>query len=117
MVSAVISFKTDQGIDHWTDKEADKLAGQDADYPLHEVGRLTLKQNPEDFHMEIEQAGFEPNTFVSGISRCRDRTHPGWKTQSHHLIFEKKQGNGFTNPLAIINVPDARRRGATTEGV
>lgn len=28
-------------------------------YPLHEVGRLTLDPNPTDFHTEIEQAAFE----------------------------------------------------------
>jgi len=28
---------------------------------------------------------------------------------------KQNKGNGFTKLLAIINVPDARRRGATTE--
>ena len=114
-------FKTDQGIDFLTDAEADRIAGEDADYhrrdlhnaikegnypswtlkvqimpfedaktyrfnpfdltkvwphgdyPLHEVGRMTLNRNPGDFHAEIEQAAFEPNSFVPGIGPSPDK--------------------------------------------
>jgi catalase len=114
-------FKTDQGIDFFTQAEADRIAGEDADYhrrdlfeaikrgdypswtlkvqimpfkkaetyrfnpfdltkvwphgdyPLHEVGRLTLNRNPTDFHTEIEQAAFEPNNLVSGIGPSPDK--------------------------------------------
>jgi len=44
-----------------------------ADYPLHEVGRLTLDRNPTDHHTEIEQAAFEPNNLVPGIGVSPDR--------------------------------------------
>ncbi|PAY16132.1 catalase [Rhodopirellula sp. SM50] len=43
------------------------------DYPLHEVGRLTLNRNPTDFHTEIEQAAFEPNNLVPGIGISPDK--------------------------------------------
>ena len=43
------------------------------DYPLHEVGRLTLDRNPTDFHTEIEQAAFEPNNLVPGIGVSPDK--------------------------------------------
>ncbi len=43
------------------------------DYPLHEVGRLTLDRNPTDFHTEIEQAAFEPNNLVPGIGVRPDK--------------------------------------------
>lgn len=43
------------------------------DYPLHEVGRLTLNRNPADFHTEIEQAAFEPNNLVPGIGPSPDK--------------------------------------------
>ncbi|GAG90047.1 unnamed protein product, partial [marine sediment metagenome] len=43
------------------------------DYPVHEVGRLTLTRNPTDFHTEIEQAAFEPNNLVPGIGPSPDR--------------------------------------------
>jgi catalase len=44
-----------------------------SDYPLHEVGRLTLTGNPTDFHTEIEQAAFEPNNMVLGIGPSPDK--------------------------------------------
>jgi len=43
------------------------------DYPLHEVGQLTLNCNPSDFHGEIEQAAFEPNNLVPGIGPSPDK--------------------------------------------
>ena len=36
------------------------------DYPLIEVGRLTLDRNLTDYHTEMEQAAFEPNNLVTG---------------------------------------------------
>jgi catalase len=44
-----------------------------ADYPLQEVGKLTLDRNPTDFHAEIEQAAFEPNNLVPGIGASPDK--------------------------------------------
>jgi catalase len=114
-------FKSDQGVEHLTQDEADRLAGQDADYhrrdlftaiergenpswtlkmqimpyeeartyrfnpfdltkvwphgdyPLIEVGRLTLDRNVTDFHAEIEQAAFEPNNMVPGTGLSPDK--------------------------------------------
>ncbi|GGB38500.1 catalase [Flexivirga endophytica] len=43
------------------------------DYPLIEVGRMTLKQNPTDYHAQIEQAAFEPNNMVPGIGPSPDK--------------------------------------------
>ncbi|MQA08000.1 MAG: catalase [Pseudonocardiaceae bacterium] len=43
------------------------------DYPLHEVGRMTLDRNPTDFHTEIEQAAFEPNNMVPGVGPSPDK--------------------------------------------
>jgi catalase len=43
------------------------------DYPLHEVGKLTLDRNPRDFHTEIEQAAFEPNNQVPGTGFSPDK--------------------------------------------
>ncbi|MEQ3723075.1 catalase [Alcanivorax sp.] len=44
-----------------------------SDYPLIEVGKLTLNRNPTDFHTEIEQAAFEPNNLVPGIGLSPDK--------------------------------------------
>lgn len=43
------------------------------DYPLIEVGKLTLNRNPTDYHTEIEQAAFEPNNLVPGIGISPDK--------------------------------------------
>ncbi|MEU6644372.1 catalase [Saccharomonospora sp. NPDC046836] len=43
------------------------------DYPLIEVGRMTLNRNPTDNHAEIEQAAFQPNNLVPGIGPSPDR--------------------------------------------
>jgi catalase len=43
------------------------------DYPLHEVGRLTLNRNVTDFHTEMEQAAFEPDNQVPGTGLSPDK--------------------------------------------
>jgi catalase len=43
------------------------------DYPLIQVGTLTLDRNPTDYHTEIEQAAFEPNNLVPGIGPSPDK--------------------------------------------
>ncbi|MDT7706177.1 MAG: catalase [Pseudonocardiales bacterium] len=43
------------------------------DYPLIEVGRMTLDRNATDNHTEIEQLAFQPNNFVPGIGPSPDR--------------------------------------------
>ncbi len=43
------------------------------DYPLIEVGKLTLDRNPTDFHTEIEQAAFAPSNLVPGIGLSPDK--------------------------------------------
>jgi catalase len=114
-------FKTDQGIEFFTQHEADQMAAVDtdyhtrdlfeaiergdhpswtlkmqimpfddavnyrfnpfdltkvwphSDYPLIEVGRMTLDRNPVDHHTEIEQAAFQPNNIVPGTGPSPDR--------------------------------------------
>ena len=43
------------------------------DYPLIEVGRMTLNSNPENFFVQIEQAAFEPSNMVPGIGPSPDK--------------------------------------------
>ncbi len=43
------------------------------DYPLIEVGTMTLNRNPENFHAQIEQAAFAPSNFVPGIAASPDK--------------------------------------------
>ncbi|MGW1889719.1 catalase [Streptomyces sp. NPDC002004] len=43
------------------------------DYPLIDVGRMTLNTNPDDFFVHIEQAAFEPSNMVPGIGPSPDK--------------------------------------------
>ncbi|RKH66385.1 catalase [Corallococcus llansteffanensis] len=43
------------------------------DFPLMEVGKLTLDRNPENFFAEVEQAALDPANFVPGIGPSPDR--------------------------------------------
>jgi catalase len=114
-------FKTDQGIEFLAQADADRIAGEDADYhqrdlyesiergdlpswslkmqvmpfeeaktyrfnpfdltkvwphgdyPLIDVGRMTLNRNVTDYHTEIEQAAFQPNNVVPGTGLSPDK--------------------------------------------
>jgi catalase len=44
-----------------------------SDYPLVEVGKLTLNRNVTDFHTEMEQAAFQPNNTVPGTGLSPDK--------------------------------------------
>jgi catalase len=44
-----------------------------SDYPLVQVGRLTLDRNLTDYHTEMEQAAFEPDNLVPGIALSPDK--------------------------------------------
>ncbi|MFC5146143.1 catalase [Streptomyces aureoversilis] len=114
-------IRTDQGIEFFTQAEADRMASEDTDfhrrdlfeavkggdapswtmyvqampfdeapdyrfnpfdltkvwphgdYPLIEVGRMTLDRNPDDFFVHIEQAAFEPSNLVPGIGPSPDK--------------------------------------------
>ncbi|MEO8887898.1 MAG: catalase [Jatrophihabitantaceae bacterium] len=44
-----------------------------SNYPLQEVGRMTLNRNVTDYHTEIEQAAFEPNNLVAGTGLSPDK--------------------------------------------
>ena len=43
------------------------------DYPLIEVGRMSLSRNVTDYHAQIEQAAFQPNNTVSGTGLSPDK--------------------------------------------
>src|SRR6185369_4567034 len=95
-------FKTNQDVECFTQDEADQMASADTDYhtrdlyesiergdhpswtlkvqvmphddyPLIDVGRMTLDRNPTDHHTEIEQAAFEPSNLVPGIGASPDK--------------------------------------------
>jgi catalase len=47
------------------------------DYPLVEVGKLTLDRNPDNYFADVEQAAFNPNNFVPGIGPSPDKMLQG----------------------------------------
>jgi catalase len=47
------------------------------DYPLIEVGRLTLDRNADNYFGDVEQAGFDPGNFVPGIGPSPDKMLQG----------------------------------------
>ncbi|MCL4167144.1 UNVERIFIED_CONTAM: hypothetical protein GTU68_031830, partial [Idotea baltica] len=44
-----------------------------ADYPLIELGRMTLNRTPENYFAEIEQSAFDPGHLVKGIGPSPDK--------------------------------------------
>jgi catalase len=44
-----------------------------ADYPLVEVGTMTLNRNPTDYHSQIEQLAVEPSNLVPGVGPSPDK--------------------------------------------
>lgn len=47
------------------------------DYPLHEVGKLTLNRNADNYFADVEQVGFDPGNFVPGIGPSPDKMLQG----------------------------------------
>ena len=48
-----------------------------ADYPLVEVGEMTLNRNPENYFAEVEQAAFDPKNVVPGMGFSPDKMLQG----------------------------------------
>lgn len=48
-----------------------------SDYPLHEVGKLVLNRNPDNYFAETEQSAFAPTHTVPGIEPSNDRMLQG----------------------------------------
>ncbi|RMJ24035.1 Catalase [Aspergillus sp. HF37] len=42
------------------------------EFPLREIGRVTLNRNPRNYFADIEQAAFSPSTMVRGIAPSAD---------------------------------------------
>ena len=48
-----------------------------ADYPLIEVGEMTLDRNPKNYFAEVEQAAFDPKNIVPGMGYSPDKMLQG----------------------------------------
>jgi len=76
-----------------------------ADYPLHEVGIMTLDTNPTDYHSEIEQAAFEPNNLVPGTGVSPDKMLLA-RTMSYADAHRARLGVNYRQiPVNVPKVP------------
>jgi catalase len=84
-----------------------------ADYPLIDVGRLTLDRNPTDYHSEIEQAAFEPSNLVPGIGPSPDKMLMG-RMFSYPDAHRARIGTNY-NQLPV-NAPQASVHSYSKDG-
>jgi catalase len=78
-----------------------------SDYPLVEVGRLTLDRNPTDHHSEIEQLAVEPSNMVPGIGPSPDKMLIGrmfsYPDAHRHRIGVNYNQLPVNAPIAPVN--------------
>ena len=75
-----------------------------ADYPLIEIGRMTLNRNPENYFAEVEQAAFSPGNFVPGIGASPDKMLQA-RIVSYHDAHLYRLGPNYQ--LLPVNAPKA----------
>jgi len=75
-----------------------------ADYPLVEIGRMTLTRNPSNYFAEVEQAAFSPGNVVPGIAPSPDKMLQA-RVVSYHDAHLHRLGPNYQ--LLPINAPRA----------
>src|SRR6266436_1868596 len=85
-----------------------------ADYPLIEVGRLTLDRNPTDNHSQIEQGAWSPSNLVPGIGASPDRMLLG-RLFSYPDAHRARLGVNFTQ--IPVNAPVAPVHAYSKDGI
>ncbi|SCW81704.1 catalase [Paenibacillus tianmuensis] len=67
-----------EDLDRWgfDPLDATKVWPEDV-YPLHRIGTMTLKWNPDNFFAEVEQSAFSPSALVPGIEPSEDKLLQG----------------------------------------
>lgn len=75
-----------------------------ADYPLIEIGRMTLNRNPENYFAEVEQSAFSPGNFVPGIAASADKMLQA-RVVSYHDAHLYRLGPNYQ--LLPVNAPKA----------
>lgn len=74
------------------------------DYPLVEIGRMTLNRNPANYFAEVEQSAFSPGNFVPGIGPSPDKMLQA-RIISYHDAHLYRLGPNYQ--LLPINAPKA----------
>jgi len=75
-----------------------------ADYPLVEIGRMTLNRNPDNYFAEVEQSAFSPGNVVPGIAPSPDKMLQA-RVVSYHDAHLYRLGPNYQ--LLPINAPKA----------
>ena len=75
-----------------------------ADYPLIEIGKMTLNRNPENYFADVEQAAFSPGNFVPGIAASPDKMLQA-RLISYHDAHLYRLGPNYQ--LLPVNAPKA----------
>ncbi|HUT37505.1 MAG TPA: catalase [Planctomycetota bacterium] len=74
------------------------------DFPLIEIGRMTLNRNPENYFADVEQAAFSPGNFVPGIGASPDKMLQA-RVVSYHDAHLYRLGPNYQ--LLPVNAPRA----------
>ena len=74
------------------------------DYPLIEIGTMTLNRNPENYFAEVEQSAFSPGNLVPGIAASPDKMLQA-RVISYHDAHLYRLGPNYQ--LLPINAPKA----------
>jgi len=74
------------------------------DYPLIEIGRMTLNRNPANYFAEVEQSAFSPGNFVPGIGPSHDKMLQA-RIISYHDAHLYRLGPNYQ--LLPVNAPKA----------
>ncbi len=83
------------------------------DYPLIDIGRMTLDRNPDNYFATVEQAAFDPGHFVPGVGPSPDKMLQG-------RLFAYGDAHryrlGINHTQLPVNAPRGVASGATNYG-
>ncbi|MEN6425707.1 MAG: catalase [Phycisphaerales bacterium] len=74
------------------------------DYPLVEIGTMTLNRNPANYFADVEQSAFSPGNFVPGIGASPDKMLQA-RIISYHDAHLYRLGPNYQ--LLPVNAPKA----------
>ena len=74
------------------------------DYPLVEIGKMTLNRNPVNYFADVEQSAFSPGNFVPGIAASPDKMLQA-RVISYHDAHLYRLGPNYQ--LLPVNAPKA----------
>lgn len=90
----------------WDPFDVTKVWSQ-KDYPLIEVGKMTLNKNPENYFAEVEQVTLSPGNFVPGIEASPDKMLQGrlfaYSDAHRYRVGANHNALAINRPKAEVN--------------